>query len=205
MLVIQSSAPAGRFGEGLTGASLREVLGVPRLHTIARAGGSPIPSGQGFNSDRDNGYYSRRYAYRSAFHELRPGVSARMQAGRRGHRLQAVGIALPVWAFSRLVEVQEPRRARGEAGGGGGVAVINKQGQKVGPKRGSRQRFPYEPRVVGGRLLMPAELQAIHRYVTEKPVLEAVTEEIRAVVENVWPELISSFRRGLEMPSRGGG
>jgi len=39
-----------------------------------------------------------------------------MQAGRRGHRLQAVGIALPVWAFSRLVEVQEPRSA-----GGGGV------------------------------------------------------------------------------------
>jgi len=107
VLVIQSSPAAGRFGEGLTGASLRVVLGSPRLHTIARAGGSPIPSGQGFNSDRDNGYYSRRYAYRSAFHELRPGVSARMQAGRRGHRLQAVGIALPVWAFSRLAEVQE--------------------------------------------------------------------------------------------------
>ena len=50
--------------------------------------------------------------------------------------------------------------------------MINKQGQKVGPKRGSRQRFPYESRVVGGRLLMPAELQAIHRYVTETPVLE---------------------------------
>jgi hypothetical protein len=43
------------------------------------------------------------------------------------------------------------------------------------------------------------------RYVIETPVLKTVTEEIRAVVENVWPELISSFRRGLEMPSRGGG
>jgi hypothetical protein len=62
--------------------------------------------------------------------------------------------------------------------------MINKQGQKVGPKRGSRQRFPHEPRVVGGRLLMPAELP---------PVLEAVTEEIRAVVETVWPELISKL------------
>ena len=71
--------------------------------------------------------------------------------------------------------------------------MINKQGQKVGPKRGSRQRFPYEPRVVGGRLLMPAELQAIHRYVTETPVLEAVTDDIRAVVETVWPELISKL------------
>jgi hypothetical protein len=68
--------------------------------------------------------------------------------------------------------------------------MINKQGQKVGPQRGNRQRFPYEPRVIGGRLLMPAELQAIHRYVVETPVLEDVTEEIRAAVEIVWPELI---------------
>ena len=72
------------------------------------------------------------------------------------------GIALPIWAFSRLVEVQKPRRARGEAGGGGGLAMINKPGQKVGTQRGDRRRFPYEPRVVGGKLLMPAELQAIH-------------------------------------------
>jgi len=73
------------------------------------------------------------------------------------------------------------------------LAMINKQGQKIGPKRGSRRRFPYEPRVVGGKLIMPAELQAIHRYVVETPVLEAVTEEIRAVVETVWPELISKL------------
>ena len=55
----------------------------------------------------------------------------------------------------------------------------NKTGPKVGPQRGNRQRFPYEPRVVGGKLLMPAELQAIHRYVVDTPVLETVTEEIR--------------------------
>ena len=69
----------------------------------------------------------------------------------------------------------------------------NKLRQKLGPQRGNRQRFPYEPRVVGGRLLMPAELQAIHRYVLETPVLEDVTEEIRAVVRTVWPELISKL------------
>ena len=42
---------------------------------------------------------------------------------------------------------------------------MNKLGQKHGPQRGNRQRFPYEPRVIGGKMLMPAELQAIHRYV----------------------------------------
>ena len=42
--------------------------------------------------------------------------------------------------------------------------MVNKRGQKIGIQRGNRQRFPYEPRVIGGRLMMPAELQAIHRY-----------------------------------------
>ena len=71
--------------------------------------------------------------------------------------------------------------------------MINKGGQKPGTQRGNRQRFPYEPRVVSGKLLMPAELQAIHRYVIETPILETVTDEIRAVVETVWPELISKL------------
>ena len=73
------------------------------------------------------------------------------------------------------------------------MAMSNRRGQKLGPQRGNRQRFPYEPRVVGGRLLMPAELQAIHRYVVETPILTTVTEEIRAVVETVWPELRSKL------------
>ena len=71
--------------------------------------------------------------------------------------------------------------------------MINKRGQKLGTQRGDRRRVPYEPRVVGGKLLMPAELQAIHRYVVETPVLKAVTEELRALVETVWPELISKL------------
>ena len=71
--------------------------------------------------------------------------------------------------------------------------MINKRGQKAGPQRGNRRRFPYEPRVVGGKLMMPAELQAIHRYVVETPVLDNVTNEIRAVIETVWPELMSKL------------
>jgi hypothetical protein len=62
-----------------------------------------------------------------------------------------------------------------------------------GRLRSDRARFPYEPRIVGGKLLMPAELQAIHRYVVDTPVLKTVTEEIRAVVEIVWPQLKSKL------------
>jgi hypothetical protein len=71
--------------------------------------------------------------------------------------------------------------------------MANKKGQKLGTQRGNLQRFPYEPRVIGGKLMMPAELQAIHRYVVETPVLENVTEEIRAVIQTVWPELMSKL------------
>jgi hypothetical protein len=59
------------------------------------------------------------------------------------------------------------------------ATMANKTGQKAGTQRGNRQRFPYEPRVIGGKMMMPAELQAIHRYVLETPVLVDVTEEIR--------------------------
>ena len=76
--------------------------------------------------------------------------------------------------------------------------MINRQGQKAGTQRGNRQRFPYEPRVVGGKL-MPAELQAIHRYVVETPVLEAVTEEIRAVWRLSGLNLYRSFHHSLDM------
>ena len=44
-------------------------------------------------------------------------------------------------AVSRLAQVQEPRSARGEAGGGGGLAMSNRRGPKGAPREGNRQRF----------------------------------------------------------------
>ena len=83
--------------------------------------------------------------------------------------------------------------------------MVNKRGPKPGTPRGNRKRFPYEPRVIGGKLLMPAELQVIHRYVVETPVLDAVTDEVRAVVETVWPELISKLPPKPRPDATGGG
>ena len=68
--------------------------------------------------------------------------------------------------------------------------MINKRGPKPGTPRGNRQRFPYEPRMVGGRLMMPAELQSIHETVLRARVLVNVTDEMRVVVETLWPELV---------------
>jgi hypothetical protein len=58
-----------------------------------------------------------------------------------------------------------------------------------GIQRSDRKRFPYEPRVIGGRLFMPAELQSIHELVLGAAMVENVTDETRAVVETLWPEL----------------
>jgi hypothetical protein len=75
------------------------------------------------------------------------------------------------------------------------------KGRKLAPKyRNPKNRSETWVVVgIGGKLLMPAELPAIHRYVAhresagdclsgvlETPVLENVSEEIGTVIENVW-------------------
>jgi len=58
-----------------------------------------------------------------AFHG---GGNRSMQVGYSLLCEKATGIALPIWAFSRLlVEVQEPERAGSEAGGGRGLATMS--------------------------------------------------------------------------------
>jgi len=66
---------------------------------------------------------------------------------------------------------------------------MTKRGQKPGLQRGNRKRFPYEPRIIGGKLVMPAELQRIHGIVLDAVEVEVISEEMRAVVESLWPEL----------------
>jgi hypothetical protein len=62
-------------------------------------------------------------------------------------------------------------------------------GGQPGRHRGDRKRFPYEPRVVAGKLVMPAELQRIHSIVVDAVEVEIISDEMRAVVESLWPEL----------------
>lgn len=67
---------------------------------------------------------------------------------------------------------------------------MTKRGGPLGPRRGDRRRFPYETRFVGGRLVTPAELQKIHRYVIDTEVIVEISDERRAVIEVAWPELV---------------
>jgi hypothetical protein len=67
---------------------------------------------------------------------------------------------------------------------------MNKRGQRAGARRGDRRRFPYKPRLIGGKLYMPAGLQSIHQAVSGASVLGRVADERRAVVETLWPDLV---------------
>ena len=62
-------------------------------------------------------------------------------------------------------------------------------GGQPGKQRSDRARFPYEPRAVGGKLIMPAELQRIYSIVLDAVEVEIISDEMRAVVESLWPEL----------------
>jgi hypothetical protein len=68
------------------------------------------------------------------------------------------------------------------------------------PRNNNTQSFPYEPLVMAGRLVMPAELQNIHRAVLNGA---DITEDKRAVVERRWPELVAKLppRAGAADPS----
>ena len=68
---------------------------------------------------------------------------------------------------------------------------------KRGPRR-DRKQFPYEAQVAGGKLMMPADLQRLHRFVLETEAIEAISHEMRAVVERVWPELVYKLPGGAD-------
>jgi hypothetical protein len=46
-----------------------------------------------------------------------------------------------------------------------------KRGGQTGPHRANRKRFPYEPRLVGGKMMMPSDLQRLHRFMLETDVV----------------------------------
>jgi hypothetical protein len=50
------------------------------------------------------------------------------------------------------------------------------------------ERPAYMPRIVGNRLITPAELRLMHQQLLKNDVI-GIPDDIRAVVESEWPEL----------------
>ncbi len=54
----------------------------------------------------------------------------------------------------------------------------------------TKERCVYQPRIVGGKVMMPANLERLHKYMLDIEHIDHISDEIRAVVESEWPELV---------------
>jgi hypothetical protein len=61
---------------------------------------------------------------------------------------------------------------------------VRKQRIATGPRQ------KYEPRLFGGRVVMPDEIERIHKEVLELERIEAVSDPMRELIEDLWPELV---------------
>ena len=56
--------------------------------------------------------------------------------------------------------------------------------------RMTKKRRTYHPRIVGGKVMMPADLKRLHKYMLDIEHIDHISDEMRAVVESEWPELV---------------
>jgi len=53
-----------------------------------------------------------------------------------------------------------------------------------------KPRRTYLPRIVGDKVMMPADLRRLHKYMLDIEHIDHISDEIRTVVESEWPELV---------------
>jgi hypothetical protein len=53
----------------------------------------------------------------------------------------------------------------------------------------SKKPRVYKPRLVGDKVMMPADLKRLHKCVLDIKRIDHISDEMRAVVESEWPEL----------------
>ena len=52
-----------------------------------------------------------------------------------------------------------------------------------------KKRRVYISRVVGNQVMTSADLERLHKYMFEIEDIDHISDEMRAVVEDLWPEL----------------
>ena len=53
----------------------------------------------------------------------------------------------------------------------------------------TNKRRTYLPRIVGDKVMMPADLKRLHKYMLEVEHIGIISDEMREVVQSEWPEL----------------
>jgi len=54
----------------------------------------------------------------------------------------------------------------------------------------TKKRRTYLPRIVGDKVMMPADLKRLHKYMHDIECIDHISDEMRAVVESEWPDLV---------------
>jgi hypothetical protein len=59
----------------------------------------------------------------------------------------------------------------------------------------TKKRRVYEPRIVGDKVMMPADLKRLHKYMLDIERVQEISDEMRAVVVSERPELAHKLPR----------
>jgi len=60
----------------------------------------------------------------------------------------------------------------------------------------------YKPRIVGGKVMMPADPKRLHKYMLDMKRIDHISDEMRAVVESEWCELAHNCRQSRRVDPR---
>jgi len=60
----------------------------------------------------------------------------------------------------------------------------------------TKKRRTYQPRIVGDKVMMPADLKRLHKYILDVEHVGIISDAMPEEVEELWPELRTSRRRG---------
>ena len=59
--------------------------------------------------------------------------------------------------------------------------------------RNDQKKPRYESRVFDGRIIHSAEIERIHKEVLDFKHIEAISEPMRELIEDLWPELVNKL------------
>jgi hypothetical protein len=122
------------------------------------------------------GFRDRSFEF-NAFHHER-GIPIRRGRGRHEEEQFYVRFCFPDAATADAF--------RDRFGGG----RLTYSSTKLSGRRKSKHQRSYEPRIFDGRVMIPNEIEHIHKEVLEFETIDAISEPMRELIEELWPELV---------------
>ena len=63
--------------------------------------------------------------------------------------------------------------------------------------RRDKVRRTYLPRIIGDKVMMPADLKRLHKSMLDVEHIGIISDEMREVVEELWPELEAAAKETI--------